>query len=552
MKKLLILVILTIFFGLMKANAKLIVDVLPNPTTTSSSYGMIQLTGSATSIIYHIPSGYNNKNGYFHLKNDQKTATGSFLANTGIVDGGVLKRLQFFINNDVKATFEIFGFKAPANSSSDFINGESLGNIKVTASGEYSFDFTEEYQYFALYIKTSTSTQIKDIKITWDDNSNVKEDYVPTWEGLTVYEGYTTTIPLGLTFPSNITFSSANPAIASVDAAGVVTGNQLGTTQITASWKEDEYFSASGSPFTVNVNVEERPLEREWHILKYSQNVAGGQPVDVDAVCEGDPGTWHAYHPKCYISGLQLGSTTNPFNQGTLSLSGSNLPESAYIKRIEIDVTGNTTKSSSTWNASVNGIEVEGELKFSGSELQTFAFENVYIPGNLIVLKATTAKDPLRVSRIYVKYDEYTCATPFTEITPEATVIPLGDEQFKVIIPNTGDDVEFFYMLTPNATSSLTSTEYQRASREDNGACSVLVSGYGNLKYYGYHQASDSRGMIKHIEINDQTGIEEIATSSRPSIFYNLQGIKIPEWALLPGIYLCRQGNNFVKVIIKK
>lgn len=550
MKKTIFMCCLLAILNLVNANAKLIVDELPNPTTSSSAYGLIKITGPATSIVYKIPQGYNNKNGYIQMKSDSKTISGSFLTNTGVVTGGVLKRIQFYINQDVTNSFDIYGLNAPANSTSDLADGEVLGTISVTKSGEYYFDFTKDYQYFALYIKKSTSTQVKDIKITWDDNSVEKENYIPTWGDLSVYNGYNTSIPLGLTYPTNITFSSADPSIASVDENGVVTGNKLGTTQITASWNEDEYFTATGSPFTVNVNVTERPLEREWNIIKYSNNIGGGSVVGVDAVCEGDPGTWHAYHPKSYVNDLQLGTEKYPFKEGILTLLDSNLPDNAYIKRIEMDVTGNYATSSSTWNATINGFEVEGELNFAGTVKQTLAFENVYIPGNQIVLTATSAVQGLKVSRIYVKFDEYKCPIAFTEITPNAKIVPANNGQFKIVMSNVSEDVEVYYQHTP-ATRSLAHEEFQKATRENDGSLSVIVNGYGNLKYYGYHPETDTKGIVGNIVVDNQTGIDENSISSHQSAFYNLQGIKVDEQALPPGIYLRRQGSDIVKVIVK-
>ncbi len=117
-----------------------------------------------------------------------------------------------------------------------------------------------------------------------------------------------------------------------------------------------------------------------------------------------DNGQWHAYCGNSYSGtisgGAQLGSGAKPFNNGTISLIESDIPENAIIKEITFNGFTNATY---TLAVTVNGVSA-GNISVNQSTAKDHTLSNLNLVGNQIVFTATSATKYLCVKGISVKY----------------------------------------------------------------------------------------------------------------------------------------------------
>lgn len=135
--------------------------------------------------------------------------------------------------------------------------------------------------------------------------------------------------------------------------------------------------------------------------------------VDLNLILDGnsDNGQWHAYCGNSYSGtisgGAQLGSSAKPFNNGTISLIESDIPENAIIKEITFNGFTNATY---TLAVTVNGVSA-GNISVNQSTAKDYTLSNLNLVGNQIVFTATSATKYLCVKGFSVKY-----ATPEEEV----------------------------------------------------------------------------------------------------------------------------------------
>ncbi len=83
-----------------------------------------------------------------------------------------------------------------------------------------------------------------------------KVTYKPNWVDMKMQVGDKKRLPPATGRQPNFSWSSSNPAVVSMeDWSGVAIAHDSGTVQITASWEEDEQFTAEGSPYTITITV---------------------------------------------------------------------------------------------------------------------------------------------------------------------------------------------------------------------------------------------------------------------------------------------------------
>lgn len=151
----------------------------------------------------------------------------------------------------------------------------------------------------------------------------------------------------------------------------------------------------------------------DWIVTGIDQT-SGGSELNKPLICTetSAKGTWQAYHPTAYsttsnnVAQLGSGTAANTFNGGTLTLSGSDIPDNANI--ISVSLTGyNNNSTAAIWSIKVGETTADNTITFSNSSATHTA--NVGLVGNKIVLtcKAATADGNIKqayISGISIKY----------------------------------------------------------------------------------------------------------------------------------------------------
>lgn len=133
---------------------------------------------------------------------------------------------------------------------------------------------------------------------------------------------------------------------------------------------------------------------------------AGGSKLNNPLQCTetSAKGTWQAVHATAYSATnngcAQLGSNTsaNTFNGGTLTLSGSDIPDNASI--LSISLTGYNTGSSAIWSIKVGENTADNTITFSTSSATHTA--TVGLTGNKIVLTCNASTSTGNIKQTYI------------------------------------------------------------------------------------------------------------------------------------------------------
>lgn len=165
---------------------------------------------------------------------------------------------------------------------------------------------------------------------------------------------------------------------------------------------------------TFNLTVKKADyIIADWIVTGIDQT-SGGSVLNKPLTCTetSAKGVWQAYHATAYSTTsnntAQLGSTTNAntFNGGTLTLSGSDIPDNAKI--ISVSLTGyNSGATAANWSIKVGEKTAANSIRFTNSSTTHTA--NVGLSGNKIVLtcNAETTNGNIKqtyISGISVKY----------------------------------------------------------------------------------------------------------------------------------------------------
>lgn len=158
---------------------------------------------------------------------------------------------------------------------------------------------------------------------------------------------------------------------------------------------------------TFNLTVKKADYVIANWIIISAPSTAGGNKVDIDLTLdpiESSPGKWHAYAESSYTSGIsggaQLGSSNNPFTDGTITLTDSDIPANAIIKEI---IFNGFTNDAYTLAVTVNG-ESAGNITVAKSTAQDRKLSGLELTGNEVVFSATSASKYLCVKGISIKY----------------------------------------------------------------------------------------------------------------------------------------------------
>lgn len=276
-------------------------------------------------------------------------------------------------------------------------------------------------------------------------------------------------------------------------------------------------------------------------------------------------GDWTAAATKCYSgssNGAQLGSGSKAFVDGTLTLSGSDIPENATIAAVSMKgIPGNTPME---WTLSVNGVDADKKLSFPANgtsygkdKHSTKTISDLSLTGNKIVLTMTSAGDKkaFYLSGISVSY--YVLAEPSAPEFDKPATIEHGTE-----IVYTVKYGKIHYHIedadaakNPMARASEPTADWTVATEDGGKKFTYTFASGNNHNIYVKNVVNGKQAMGEAINVKEGvlTGVESVAADGAEDAreLYNLQGVRVSEAEAVPGVYVERRGGKVAKVVIR-
>lgn len=210
-----------------------------------------------------------------------------------------------------------------------------------------------------------------------------------------------------------------------------------------------------------------------WN-FQQSERLANGEICkDKVATTTGAVGAWTVNSTgKTYVagcgnpslgSGIQLGAGSYSFN-GSLALSGAEIPEGATVKKVSFFVASNGSNYSCSM--SINGSTVGNTLKIGKKTAwKEYDFGTISAGAKNIVFNISgTSKNYLAIQSISITYEEVAetkCATPTFNLTADATYTDVQD----LVITSTTEGAQIEYTITGDKlTTPITGTEASPAT----------------------------------------------------------------------------------------
>lgn len=276
-------------------------------------------------------------------------------------------------------------------------------------------------------------------------------------------------------------------------------------------------------------------------------------------------GDWTAIATKCYYgsnNGAQLGSGSGPFVNGTLTLSGSDIPADATITAVSMKgIPGNVDMA---WELSVNGVKADGQINFpkAGTNYgkanhQTKTIDGLELAGNEIVLTMVSAggDKAFYLSGISVSY--YVLAEPEApsfvkdEVMQEGSTIVYTVKHGKIHYHIEDASAANGSMLRVSAP-----TDGWTEAKENGGKQFTYEYAAGsNHNIYVKNVVNGKEALGEAINVNTSgivTGVEDVAAEGAAGVreLYNLQGVRVSEADAVPGVYIERRGGRVAKVVL--
>lgn len=336
--------------------------------------------------------------------------------------------LKLSTKGQVKATSIIVSVKKYSNSDEDAtltLNGKSETISSVTFEDK-TFTLTGDETLTQLAFSTNAPSSNKSNRIyiqsiTINYGGNVPPEPVKLGELSATCNGVVIENPLTIEEGTPIMFYAENAT--SFVVTTEVGADEIPATNGSAEWTPGICENASVSvvakrevegeetlisdALTFNLTVKKADyIIANWIIIS-APSTAGGNKVDIDLTLdpiESSPGKWHAYAENSYTSGIsggaQLGSSNNPFTNGTITLTDSDIPANAIIKEI---IFNGFTNDVYTLGVTVNG-ESAGNITVAKTTAQDHKLSGLELTGNNVVFTATSASKYLCVKGISIKY----------------------------------------------------------------------------------------------------------------------------------------------------
>lgn len=276
-------------------------------------------------------------------------------------------------------------------------------------------------------------------------------------------------------------------------------------------------------------------------------------------------GDWTAAATACYSgsnNGAQLGSGAKAFVDGTITLSGSDIPENATITAVSMKgISGNTLME---WTLSVNGVEADTKLSFPsegtsyGKEKHSIkTISDLSLAGNNIVLTMTSAGDKkaFYMSGISVSYQvlaeaaapEFEKPQTISDGTEIVYTVKHGKLHYKI---EDAGAAKSPMMRVSEPTADWT------VAWEDAGKKFVYTYASGNNHNIYVKNVVNGKaveGEAINVKEGVLTGVEAVAAEGAEGVreLYNLQGVRVSEAEAVPGVYVERRGGKVAKVVIR-
>lgn len=277
-------------------------------------------------------------------------------------------------------------------------------------------------------------------------------------------------------------------------------------------------------------------------------------------------GVWKAVsadncHSAANQGGVQLGSSAGSFLNGTLTLSGSAIPENATITAVSMKgISGNTAME---WTLSVNGVHSDKKLSFpaegsnySQANHKTKTISDLSLTGNNIVLTMTSgASKAFYLTGISVSYmvlaeaaaPEFEKPQTISDGTEIVYTVKHGKLHYKIEDAGAAKS-PMMRVSEPTA--------YWTVAWEDAGKRFVYTYASGNnhnIYVKNVVNGKSVEGEAINVKEGVLTGVEAVAAEGAEGVreLYNLQGVRVSEAEAVPGVYVERRGGKVAKVVIR-
>lgn len=350
-----------------------------------------------------------------------------------------------------------------------------------------------------------------------------------------------------------MTYSSDNESVATVDATGLITGVSMGTAVITATFAGNNAYLPADATFTVDV-VDSSIAYTDIN----TANLTGeGSGYAVDRTYK-DTSYGMDFFGRYYSSnGMQ-------FNQGNDNLNGiivKSNPHKYRIKAIEFTFSSKSTAGRTLTlyadNKPYSELEsTEGTLISDAIEKGTDNKATVSFEGKDLMYFSLFAPKSVQIENIRVYWVSEKSAKPsaptFTYDAATKTMAIDVDHGYNI------QYYTFFY--NPESTVDTPADDSTIVWTDVNGDhCTVSAGETTGTTVFGITaRAIDpenadnfAEGTIGVTSDGQTTGIEAVDADSADAAveYFNLQGVRVA--APVEGLYIRRQGNKVEKVLVK-
>ena len=434
----------------------------------------------------------------------------------------------------------------------------TTSDIKGVVTGKtvtFTVPENTEVQYFHINLTTKGSGTVKftEILVEYADNDPRQESGLafPQKE-YTVNLGEEFESPVATAFEgAEIEYSIDNEKVATIDAqSGKVTIVGDGKAIISAISKETEEYKEGVAEYTLYV-VDPNKLSATFNFIT-EQTGSEFKEGLISAKFKRGTNTNNA--PKWYSTGTAI----RLYGGNTLTLSA---PQGYYITSVEFT----THTSNSTFNDSTT-VKIAGKsTSLAGLDGLTWTAGEKEVV-NAITIQNGGTKGHIRIQTITVNYA--TAFNPYSEeeLTPAYVNadyfdnVPLDKDGKGTIKVNNGELKGVVLYFKHEAAADESETLIRTAEHEGfaegshneaEGTHEFDVPSRGTISYYGYHTASATKGIVREVKADLETGVEDVVADNESEVkYFNLNGVQV-NGELVPGVYVRIKGDKAEKVLVK-
>lgn len=464
------------------------------------------------------------------------------------VDNGLYLYASSSSSNELKSG----SLEAAGTDANAVIEAYTDGTAVIMFNGDHTRNllrYNSTDNRFSCY---GSNTQQKEISIFISKASltpDTREDVTLTWSEseASAEVGSAFTAPTLTANPtealSEVTYTSSNPEVATIDTNGTVTIIAAGTTEITASISNSENYKDATISYTLTVTDQSAPIETEatfdfvvhgaygMTTLKgsttaYEEQIKSISENGVTLDFEGNYRHWTSsgtYELRTYTGALLRFTAPKGFGIASIDfLPGTNSDFDFTASRGNITTIKDGNKTvSNQWKPDAAPV---ASVEFTCGATSRIG-------------KITVTLIPIAAPTLTIDGEEYT-ETSYTGSTNNGKVTAKlsADEGFSI-----------YYKL-----DKTTASNYDTADEEFTlYTAEIEVSSEQTLSYYALNPETGTRSETRSVAFHISTGIDDIDAdaANAPAEYVNLQGVRIDNPT--NGLYIRRQGNNVEKVIIR-